>query len=172
MKRLLLILLGCLLLLAACGGKDARQQTEKAAGASSSASSEEHDHNHINYKGLQQSNVTQEDMQTTEGREPDFNFESNGQTIYAYNDVSMDELHFTQVQYTFGEGTCRISCTFTGASGAEEAYQSYQNAMTALYGEPSDSAAILSWHDHTSNFIMLTKLNETTVQLAFYLNEA
>lgn len=180
MKKLLVLLLCCLLLaaLAACAEKSdpapSGPPDTTSTAAPSESSDEAHDHNHIGYKGLESVNFTIEDAAAAEGRNPDFTVDQSDTTIYIYNDVTLDELTFTQVQYTFSETGNRISCTYTADSGLDTVLESYKSAMTALYGEPSEGGndyPTYTWHDHTANFVMLTQLNDTTVQLAFYLCE-
>lgn len=174
MKKILAIILCCVLvvgLFAACQGTTTEEPesdhvheenpTQEAGGE------EEHNHNHINYKGLTAAATTLEDVAAVEGREADFSFEANGVTYYAYNDVTLDGLTFTQVQYSLGDHV-RISCTsITDDPDGVEA--SWNEAMTELYGAPTEGDGMISWADHTSNFITLTQLNEDTVQLCFYL---
>lgn len=186
MKKMLALLL-CLLLLtalAACkdSASDATPSSDAAATDATTASDttaptteEEDDHNHVNYKGLEDATYTLEEVTLAEGRAPDFSVEQNDTTIYIYNNVTLDTLTFTQVQYTFLDTGNRISCTYTADSGLGEVLESYKAVMTDLYGTPSEgngSTPTFTWRDgHTANFIMLTRLNDTTVQLAFYLNE-
>ena len=197
MKKILALLL-CLLLLsalAACKRSDTPfSETSQASSATEASSTsapssapettepstepsteEAHDHNHINYKGLSDATYTMEDVAAAEGREPDFAVDQNGSTIYIYNNVTLDSLTFTQVQYTFLDTGNRISCTYTADSGLEEILEGYKSAMTELYGTPGESTSAnptFTWYDgHTANRVMLTQLNDTTVQLAFYLNE-
>lgn len=193
MKKILALLL-CLLLLsafAACKRSDTPSSETSQASSATEASStsapssapettepsteEAHDHNHINYKGLSDATYTMEDVAAAEGREPDFSVDQNGSTIYIYNNVTLDSLTFTQVQYTFLDTGNRISCTYTADSGLEEILEGYKSAMTELYGTPGESTSAnptFTWYDgHTANRVMLTQLNDTTVQLAFYLNE-
>lgn len=193
MKKILALLL-CLLLLfalAACKRSDTPSSETSEASSATEASStsapsstpettepsteEAHDHNHINYKGLSDAAYTMEDVAAAEGREPDFSVDQNGSTIYIYNNVTLDSLTFTQVQYTFPDTGNRISCTYTADSGLEEILEGYKSAMTELYGTPGESNSAnptFTWYDgHTANRVMLTQLNDTTVQLAFYLNE-
>lgn len=186
MKKMLALLL-CLLLLtalAACkdSASDATPSSDAAATDATTASDttaptteEEDDHNHVNYKGLEDATYTLEEVTLAEGRAPDFSVDQNDTTIYIYNNVTLDTLTFTQVQYTFLDTGNRISCTYTADSGLDEVLESYKAVMTDLYGTPSEgsgNAPTFTWRDgHTANFIMLTQLNDTTVQLAFYLNE-
>lgn len=191
MKKILALLL-CLLLLsalAACkdsasdaapssdaAASDATEATETGAAPDTSAQpTEEADHDHINYKGLRDVSYTIDDVSAAEGRDPDFSVDQSDTTIYIYNNVTLDALTFTQVQYTFSATGNRISCTYTADSGLDEILEGYKAAMTDLYGTPAEGGSsypIYTWRDgHTANYVMLTQLNETTVQLAFYLNE-
>ncbi len=178
MKKLLVLLLCCVLLaaLAACAEKTepSAPSEPSVSPAPSESGGETHDHNHIGYKGLENAGFTMEDVAAAEGRNYDFSVEQSDTTIYIYNDVKLDDLTFTQVQYTFGETGNRISCTYTADSGLDTVLESYKSAMTALYGEPSEGGnayPTYTWHDHTANYVMLTQLNDTTVQLAFYICE-
>ena len=191
MKKILALLL-CLLLLAALAAckdsasdaapssdaavSDATEATETGAAPDTTAQpTEEDDHNHINYKGLGDASYTLDDVSAAEGRAPDFSVDQSDTTIYIYNNVTLDALTFTQVQYTFSASGNRISCTYPADSGLDEIIEGYKTAMTDLYGTPAEGGSsypIYTWRDgHTANYVMLTQLNETTVQLAFYLNE-
>ncbi|MGN1307441.1 MAG: hypothetical protein ACI4V3_07210 [Faecousia sp.] len=186
MKKILALLL-CLLLLAALAAcKDSASDTAPSSDASTASEAstaadttaqptEEDDHNHINYKGLEDASYTIDDVAAAEGREPDFSVDQSDTTIYIYNNVTLDALTFTQVQYTFSDTGNRISCTYTADSGLDEILEGYKSAMTDLYGTPTEgnnSNPVYTWRDgHTANYVMLTQLNETTVQLAFYLKE-
>ena len=179
MKKLLALLL-CLLLLtalAACkdSASDAAAPDATAVPDSTVQPTEEDAHNHVSYKGLTDASYTLDDVAAAEGRTPDFSVDQDDTTIYIYNNVTLDALTFTQVQYTFSDTGNRISCTYTADSGLDEILAGYKNAMTALYGTPAEGSGsypTYTWRDgHTANFVMLTQLNDTTVQLAFYLNE-
>lgn len=188
MKKILALLLCLLLLSALAACKDsasdaapssdaaASDATETGAAPDTSAQpTEEADHDHINYKGLRDVSYTIDDVSAAEGRDPDFSVDQSDTTIYIYNNVTLDALTFTQVQYTFSATGNRISCTYTADSGLDEILEGYKAAMTDLYGTPAEGGSgypIYTWRDgHTANYVMLTQLNETTVQLAFYLNE-
>lgn len=182
MKKRFALLLCCFLLMAlaaACGETAPSDPSEEPAVSEAAAPSESsaealQDHNHIGYKGLENAAFTLDDVAVVEGRAPDFSVEQSGTTIYIYNDVTLDELTFTQVQYTFSDTGNRISCTYTADSGLETVLEEYKSAMTDLYGAPAEGSGTYptyTWRDHTANFVMLTQLNETTVQLAFYLCE-
>lgn len=186
MKKILALFL-CVLLtvgLFACGSEtepeapasDPTETTEPAtsekvetpANIETEPKEDVNDHLYINYKGLEKKSCTLEDVAQAEGREPDFDFASGDSTIYAYNNVTADGLAFTQVQITFGADNVRISCTIN-SENTEEALAQCKDAITALYGTPSESAGIFTWRDQSTNFITLMTLNETTVQLAYYL---
>lgn len=186
MKKILALSLFILLIigLVACGGETEPETSTSApteatevptsefvetpADIETAPTEEVHDHLHINYKGLEKKSSTLEDVAQVEGREPDFDFASGDSTIYAYNNVTADGLDFTQVQFTFGADKVRISCTISGEN-TEESMTLCKDAMTALYGDPTESSGIFTWRDHTDNYITLMTLNETTVQLAYYL---
>lgn len=144
------------------------EQAETPADIETIPTEEVHDHLHINYKGLEKKSATLEDVAQAEGREPDFDFASGENTVYAYNNVTADGVSFTQVQFTFGADNVRISCTVSGEN-TEEGMTLCRDAMTTLYGDPTESGGIFTWRDHTGNFVTLMTLNETTVQLAYYL---
>lgn len=151
-----------------------------------SGEEEEHDHNHISFNDQEQV-FTVEQMPSIVGREHDFTYDQNGKTIYIYNDLTVGTLTFSQAQFTFNEDHNRISCTHTVDKGSEEAprdaaeiesevlsvMESYEDAMVALYGKGTVSeqhgATLISWTDHTGNYIILTQINDTTVQLAYYI---
>lgn len=192
MKKILALIL-CLVVLtalAACGSDTAEttaattEATTEAPTSESAAPSESadaHDHTHINYRG-RETRFTADDLVAVEGRECDFTYDQNDSTIYIYNDVTVDELHFSQVQFSFAENYTRISATYSAAQDAteeqikkdtEEAMQTYRDALTALYGEGATGeqhgSTYVSWSDHTGNYIILTQINDTTVQVAYYL---
>lgn len=147
---------------------------------------EEHDHNHISFNGQVQV-FTPEQLTEVVGKEHDFTYDQNGKTIYIYNDLTVGALTFSQVQFTFNEDHNRISCTYSVDGGTEEAprdaaqiesealavMESYEAAMVELYGEGTASeqhgTTLISWTDHTGNYIILTQINDTTVQLAYYI---
>lgn len=140
--------------------------------AAQTDATEEHDHVHINYKGLVSADYTLDDVAAAEGREPDFSFDVGDQTFYAYNNVTLNDLTFTQVQFSFSETGNRISCTVSGDEDTAAVMDRIRQSMTAQFGEPSASETAYTWRDgHTANYAMLTVLNETTVQLAFYISE-
>ncbi len=131
---------------------------------------EEHVHNHVNYKGLQSASYTLDDVAAIEGRQPDLTYDvDEATTLYIYNDVELDELLFTQVQFSFGDACNRISCTCGGDEEQSVTIDRILQYMTEQYGEPTASGDTYRWGDgHTANYATLTALNETTVQLAFY----
>lgn len=185
MKKIIALLLCCFLCLSLFAGcnQDADQPTDhthdengnhvEEPSSSEAPTQEDHsDHNHVNYKGLSSAAATLEDVAAAEGREADFSFEAGGTTYYAYNNVSLDALTFTQVQYSFNEGYVRISCTYSADGVLEEIYSLWEQEMTGLYGESSAlnaDGSVIKWADHTGNYVTLTYLNDTTVQLCFYL---
>lgn len=185
MKKLFAVLLCCALLaclLAACIDDTAEPEasdatpadiaTEASAADAATEAPEAHDHAHINYKGLETVDFTLDDVIAVEGREPDFTFDVADTTFYAYNDVTMDDLTFSQVQFSFSDTSNRISCTCSGDEDPAAVMERIQAALTAQFGEPTVSDNLISWSDgHTSNYVMLTVLNETTVQLAYYISE-
>lgn len=130
---------------------------------------ESHDHNHVNYKGLSSASYTLEDVIAAEGVEPAFSFESDGVTYYAYKNVTMGELRFSQVQHSFMGEYNRVSCTISGEEEPATVLANWEEIMTELYGTPVASENdMLRWTEHTGNFVTLTQLNEDTVQLCFY----
>ena len=136
------------------------------------AADDHSDHHHVNYKGLTSGATTLADIEAVEGKAPDFSFEAGGNTYYAYNNVTFDNLTFDQVQISFNEGYVRISCTRTSESGLDEIYAGWDAAMREMFGDPaqiSETENVAKWADHTQNFVTLTQLNETTVQLCYYL---
>ncbi len=176
MKKFFAIFLSCVVLLslgAACSGKETEETTAATEQMTIVPVETEgqavQTENFINYKGLHTCDYTELDMQGAEGRAPDFSFDSNGVTVFAYNNVSLNDLEFTQVQYSFGD-TNRISCTVS-TEEPEAVMSDYLAAMTALYGNAAEGGGIYTWRDSTANYVMLTQLNDTTVQLAFYFSE-
>lgn len=136
------------------------------------AADDHSDHAHINYKGLTSGATTLADVEAAEGKAPDFSFESNGVTYYAYKDVSFNHFEFSQVQISFSEDYVRISCTYTAEEGLDEIYAQWNETMIHDFGEPSqisENENVTKWTDHTGNHVTLSQLNETTVQLCYYL---
>lgn len=178
MKKLLtLSLLLLLAALTACGGKNDAQNNAQSDTPSTTAATQpsEEEAPRIHYKELTAASATLEDMERAEGRAPDFTIEQDKQTLYIYNNVEMDGLYFTQVQYSFGETGCRVSCTYTNEGDLAGVSKEFEDAMTALYGEPAVSEIfppIYTWRDgSTANYVTLMQLNDTTLHLAFYLRE-
>ncbi len=185
MKKLIVLTL-CLALLISCfaackSGKDNTTGSTVAAGTTVPAESATDpqppaDATRINYKGLETATFTEAEMKAAEGRDQDFDVPQGDAVMYIYNNVTLDTLAFTQVQYTFSEQFNRISCTYTG-EGPDATLENYKAAMTAIYGEPTssttgDGQTIYSWHDGVSaNYLQLMLLNADTVQLVFYLCE-
>ncbi len=184
MKKIIALLLSCLLclsLFAACSQNPAPSASDPDVSGSnppadSNASQEStpadahEEHNHVNYKGLNSAGATLEELIAAEGREPEFSFEAGGVTYYAYNNVTLDELSFSQVQASFNEAYVRISCTYSTDVGLGDIYDQWEAHMGELYGAAAPlSDGAVRWADHTGNYVTLTKLNETTVQLCFYL---
>ena len=165
-------------------GSDTAEESQDAE--SSENAEEAHDHNHIGYKG-QVTVFTPDALAQIEGKECDFTYEQNGSTIYIYNAVEADGMSFTQAQFTFSEDHNRISCTYTVGAGTEEApkdeetlkaevsaiLSSYEQSLVSLYGEGTRTEQhgyeLVSWMDHTGNYIILTQINEKTVQVAYYI---
>lgn len=185
MKKILAFLLCCVLtvsLFAACGADDgapppfaaadetnAVSEETDAAADETNAAAEAAEDSGINYKGLFSRKVTLEDVKAVEGRDPDFDFAAGDTTYYVYNDVSMDGMTFSQVQFSFGEDSVRVSCTASADEGPSAIIESWKTALTTSYGEPSDSNGTFTWQDGSGNYLMLCALNDTTAQLAFYL---
>ena len=196
MKKLFTLLL-CLVLvlsLVACGGKDAETTSETVAPeapsdtaeGSESVSEEAHDHTHINFNG-QVTVFAPEALAGIVGRECDFTYDQNGSTMYIYNNVTVEGLLFTQVQFSFNEDHNRISCTYSANTGdaenprdpaeisaeIQELLENYEKNIEAIYGEGAHSeqhgSSLVSWRDHTGNYIILTQINDTTIQLAYYI---
>ena len=165
-------------------------ETDTATEAATDATdADAHDHTHINYKG-RETYFDQNDLVEIEGREWDFVYEQGEYNIYIYNELTVDEMDFTQAQFTFNGETARVSCTFSTAVGYEEQelteddiktitedkLAEYNTRLTELYGEGSSGeqhgSTYTSWSDHSGNYIILTRINETTVQVAYYIGAA
>ena len=179
MKKLIALLLCCAMfvcLLAACTPNTppvvtpADATTAPPATELPTEATEEHEHVHINYKGLETADYTLEDVAAVEGREPDFTYDvDETTTLYIYNEVDLGDLHFTQVQFSFNDDYNRISCTCGGDEEQAVTIDRILQVMTEQFGEPTVSGDTYTWNDgHTGNFAALTALNETTVQLVFY----
>lgn len=189
MKKLFALLLCCVLvvsLLAACiydepASDDPKSATpanletdapDTTAADTPTETPEEHDHAHINYKGLETADYTIDDVIAVEGREPDFSFEVGEATYYAYNDVALGGLAFAQVQFSFPEAGNHISCTCKYENDPTAVMDQIREALTAEFGEPTGSGDSYSWSDgHTANRVRLVVLNDDTVQLAFDILE-
>ena len=190
MIKIIALLLCCVLCLSlfACGEKtpDASEPTDHTHDENGnhieeqpseevqpSESVDDHsDHAHINYKGLVSKTATLADLEAAEGKAPDFSFEAGETTYYAYNKVTFGELNFDQVQASFNEGYVRISCTRTTEEGLDQIYAEWKDYMETTFGNPSQISEhedVLKWADHTGNYVTLTQLNDTTVQLCYYL---
>lgn len=180
MKKTFALLL-CLLLalnLFACSSQDAQTEepTTTAAPVQSESVSEQSEtvpepKTTLDFNGLTGKGFTLADVEEAEGRSCDFSFDENGTTVYVFNDMTVDQLYFSQVQLSFGERT-RISCTLSGESVTADTLNEYAGQLTNLYGEPStdDTAAptLWSWTDAQGNYAMLSMINDTTMQLAYY----
>ena len=194
MKKFFALFLCCALLaglLAACGSGDGTappfmspSDIETAAPAGTEASEipaasdaadaadetqSVYDDSVINYKGLSSRSVTLDDIKAAEGREPDFEFTAGDTTYYVYNNVTLDELTFSQVQFSFSDSSLRVSCTSSTQTDPSEAVSAWNTALSAIYGTPSESGGNYTWSDGSGNYITLCAINETTAQLAFYL---
>ncbi|MBQ3355926.1 MAG: hypothetical protein IJG45_02255 [Oscillospiraceae bacterium] len=146
--------------------------TEASSASDATDASEEHEHEHVNYKGLDDGAITLEDVIAAESREPDFSFEVGEETYYAYNDVTLGDLTFMQVQVSFREAGARISCKCRYADDPADVMDQIREAMTAQFGEPAASGDSYTWLDgHTPNRARLSVLNEDTVELVFELNK-
>lgn len=181
MKKTLALLLCCVLtlgLFAACSAGDGiappfvspadiAATTDAAASESAPDTVEE---SGINYKGLSSRSVTLDDVIKAEGREPDFEYAvDETTTYYIYNDVTLYDLTFEQMQVSFEEDKVRLSCTSTSAEGPSALVTAWAQSLSDHYGAPSESGGNYTWHDSTGNYLMLCVLNDTTAQLAFYL---
>lgn len=188
MKRILLALLCLSLLLAACSKK----KTPSEPSASQTVTQSEAPSEPLSPAQLTQTPATEaseeppatesgiayrslsgastvEDMEAAEGRAPDFSFESNGTTVYAYNDVTLpDGLFFTQVQFSFQPDYVRVSCTYTAQENLDTVRGEWCAVMDGRYGA-SAAGNTQTWSDAHGSYAMLTQLNDTTLQLAFYL---
>lgn len=185
MKKLIALLL-CLVMLAALSACSKEEQPETTADPQPSQqeptqAQEAHDHVHINYRGIE-TRFTVEDMTALEGRECDYLYDQNGTTIYIYNEIEFDSLYFTQVQYSFTEAYDRVSCTYTAdpeldaaqiEQDTERVLAEYKQILTDTFGEGTESeqhsGTYFNWIDHTDNYIILTRINETTIQVAYYI---
>ncbi len=146
--------------------------SDESTSEDSSAPADEHDHAHVNYKGLTSASSTLEDVANAEGREHDFTFpDGDGMDVYVYNNVTMDNFNFDQVQFSLKESYVRISCTNSSAEDVAALLAQWEQEMTETYGEASTSSdgTLMSWSDHTGNYVVLTQLNDKTIQLCFYL---
>lgn len=185
MKKLIALLL-CLVMLAALSACSKEEQSEtttdpQPSQQESTQAQDAHDHVHINYRGIE-TRFTVEDMTALEGRECDYLYDQNGTTIYIYNEIEFDSLYFTQVQYSFTEAYDRVSCTYTAdpeldaaqiEQDTERVLAEYKQILTDTFGEGTESeqhsGTYFNWIDHTNNYIILTRINETTIQVAYYI---
>lgn len=191
MKKFLLLLLCCALclcILSGCANRALEDDDDSSSELTSEeitseesiseeitseeSSADEHEHAHVNYKGLVSSSVTLEDIAQAEGRSHNFTFQDSDETeVYVYNDVTMDNFAFDQVQFFLKESYVRISCTDSSSGDPASLLAQWREEMTQIYGEPSVNSdeTLMSWSDHTGNYVTLTQLNDKTVQLCFYL---
>ena len=193
MKKFIALVL-CLIMVAACFSACSKDDAETTAPSKTEptddvtepivteSSSEEHRTEepstepkplHLNFNGLETATYTPADMAAAMGREPDFVSEQPNTTLHIYNNVVLGDMTFSQVQFSFNGDYNRISCTISVDGGLDEVLEGCRTSMTEIYGEPNvqdSEPPIYSWRDgYTDNYAMLTTLNETTVQLAFYL---
>lgn len=175
MKKTIALLL-CLLLalsLFACGSSETAQGEEPTERASDTAAPSEQTKTHrttLEFNGLTGKALTLTDVEEAEGRACDFSFDESGTTVYAFNDMTVDGMHFSQVQFSFGERV-RISCTLSGEEATKDALNDCADRLTELYGTPSTDDAeptLWSWTDEQGNYAMLSMINDTTMQLAYY----
>ncbi len=150
------------------------------------ADGEEHDHVHINYRGRTEY-FDADDLAEIEGRERDFVYEQGEYNLYVYNNVTIDGMDFTQVQFTFNGTTARVSATYSTnmllteqaptaeeiEKDTEEKLAFFNETLSAMYGEGTvgeqHGSNYTSWSDHTGNYIILTRINESTIQVAYYI---
>ena len=184
MKKLIALLLSCALLVclfSACGTEaptNSTTQTEESVAEATELTPSDIEteapvaNEYINYKGLTTADYTLDDVIAAEGREPDFNFEVGDTTYYAYNNVTLEDMTFTQVQFSFTDAGNRISCTYSGDEDQTAVMDRFCDSLSGMFGSCTASETMFSWTDGlTANYVMLTALNETTVQVAFYINE-
>lgn len=139
-------------------------------------------HHHIAYRGVSH-RFDLEEMERIEGKPCDYSSESVGATVYIYNNISFDGLDFTQIQYTFSDASTRVSCTHSVSSDLSEEERAAELAelrrkntaiLNGLYGEGNESEnsggiSTVSWRDDIGNYILMMQLNDTTLQVCFYL---
>lgn len=193
MKKIIALLLCCVLCLSlfACGETtpDETQPTDhthdangnhveevqpsEAPSEESSEPADDHsDHAHVNYKGIVSGSATLQDVEAAEGKAPDFSFEAGGIVYYAYKNVTFESFQFDQVQISFHESYVRVSCTRTTEEGLADIHADWKGIMMQSFGDPSQISEhenVFKWADHTGNYVTLTQLNDTTVQLCYYL---
>lgn len=191
MKKIIavLLLLAMLLTLVACSTEEEAESSSSTEETTTTpvqevdqSEDDHHDHVHISYRGVSH-RFDPEEMEKIEGKPCDYTSDANGTTLYIYNNVSFDDLYFTQIQYTFSDTTTRISCTYNVGSdlGEEERaaelaeiQSSYLAILSEVYGEGSvsehsDGNTTVTWRDDLENYIYLTQINDTTLQVCFYL---
>ena len=130
-------------------------------------------HVHVNYKGLSHI-YTPEDMEAAEGRPCEFTAGEGEDTLYIYNNVTADGMTFSQVQHTFHKDYNRISCTYSSKTDTESMMGSFRETLTGIYGEAAhqeghEGTDLWIWMDHTGNYVILTRINEDTIQVAYYI---
>lgn len=198
MKKMIavLLLLTMLLTLAACATKEKASPSKEDEKSSSSLegtttaplqevdpSEDVHEgHHHIAYRGVSH-RFDLEEMERIEAKPCDYSSESNGTTLYIYNNISFDGLDFTQIQYTFSDASTRVSCTHSVSSDLSEEERAAELAelrqkdtaiLNGLYGEGNEAEnsggiPTVSWRDDIGNYILMMQLNDTTLQVCFYL---
>lgn len=192
MKRLLAILLTLALLAAMCtackktdktddqaaseslrASGDAADPDESRADGTAPAATDGDDTVYLNYNGLRYANFTQDDMIHAEGGEPDFTIDQDDGKLCGYNDREFLGISFGQVQYHFHDGRITVTGNYTSNGETDEqALEKIRAAMTAVYGEPSDSVAsdgnhIYTWHDSTKNYAYCNIIVPGSLQLTF-----
>ena len=111
MKKTFALLLCLLLALSLFACKSQDEPTTTAAPARSEAVSEQGETASgtkatLDFNGLTGKGFTLADVEKAEGRSCDFSFDENGTTVYVFNEMTVDQLYFSQVQISFGERVC------------------------------------------------------------------
>lgn len=132
----------------------------------------------ININGLDNGDVTDEQIQSAMGREPDaVPVLDDGSELQLFNNVNWLNINYKQVQYSRRETHMLVTYCYSLETGEtmEDAIQKILDSLTAEYGQPASTvnnseAQMYTWHsDDSANSIRLYRLTETEIRLQYTL---